>query len=37
MNLLIQIPCLNEQKTIIKVIESIPKKIKGIKKFKLSY
>ena len=35
MNLLIQIPCLNEQKTIIKVIESIPKKIKGIKKIQI--
>lgn len=35
MNLFIQIPCLNEQKTISKVIESLPKKIKGIKKIEV--
>jgi glycosyltransferase involved in cell wall biosynthesis len=35
MNLFIQIPCFNEQKTIIKVIESIPKKIKSIKKIRI--
>jgi glycosyltransferase involved in cell wall biosynthesis len=33
--LVIQIPCLNEQKTIAKVIKDIPKKIPGISKIKI--
>lgn len=35
MNLLIAIPCLNEDKTIKDVISSIPKKLNGIRKFKV--
>ncbi|HYK08319.1 MAG TPA: glycosyltransferase family 2 protein [Candidatus Eisenbacteria bacterium] len=35
MKLLIQIPCLNEEKTLPLVIESIPKKIKGVSSIKI--
>lgn len=32
MYLIVQIPCYNEEKSILKVVNSIPKKLKGIKK-----
>jgi len=30
MKLIVQIPCYNEEKTILQVLQEIPKKIKGI-------
>ena len=35
MKLVVQIPCLNEEETLPLVLESIPKKIKGIKKIEV--
>ena len=36
MHLFIQIPCFNEEKTISKVIKSLPKRLKGIKKISIA-
>lgn len=36
MHLFIQIPCFNEEKTISKVIKSLPKRLRGIKKISIA-